>query len=176
MSSSPPTSKKPKISKLKTQSSKKETVRPVDPMYLFGGETKRVEAKKPPKPKEKSLLEFEDDDIDASLMEIDLEKSILEVKENKPKRATEGSHSQQNKQTPEDKKHLAAVIKNEEKIIPNREHKMQRLKNHSPKYEDDEDKPKKKKAKDKHQDLESSKFKLFSFPTQASFRNSLSAH
>ncbi|XP_017119919.1 replication factor C subunit 1 [Drosophila elegans] len=58
---------KPSLSKLK---------RHVDPSELFGGETKRVVV---PKPKTKAVIEFENEDIDRSLMEVDLEESIKEV-------------------------------------------------------------------------------------------------
>ncbi|XP_002095995.3 replication factor C subunit 1 [Drosophila yakuba] len=54
---------KPALSKLK---------RHVDPAELFGGETKRVIL---PKPKTKAVLEFENEDIDQSLMEVDLNES-----------------------------------------------------------------------------------------------------
>ncbi|EDV47831.1 replication factor C subunit 1 [Drosophila erecta] len=58
---------KPALSKLK---------RHVDPTELFGGETKRVVV---PKPKTKAVLEFENEDIDRSLMEVDLDESIKET-------------------------------------------------------------------------------------------------
>ncbi|XP_016970315.1 replication factor C subunit 1 [Drosophila rhopaloa] len=58
---------KPSLSKLK---------RHVDPSELFGGETKRVVV---PKPKTKAVIEFENEDIDRSLMEVDLEESIREA-------------------------------------------------------------------------------------------------
>nr|NP_524229.1 germ line transcription factor 1, isoform A [Drosophila melanogaster]P35600.2 RecName: Full=Replication factor C subunit 1; AltName: Full=Activator 1 140 kDa subunit; AltName: Full=Activator 1 subunit 1; AltName: Full=Germline transcription factor 1; AltName: Full=Replication factor C large subunit [Drosophila melanogaster]AAB58311.1 replication factor C large subunit [Drosophila melanogaster]AAF52082.1 germ line transcription factor 1, isoform A [Drosophila melanogaster]AAO39621.1 GH06471p  len=58
---------KPALSKLK---------RHVDPTELFGGETKRVIV---PKPKTKAVLEFENEDIDRSLMEVDLDESIKEA-------------------------------------------------------------------------------------------------
>ncbi|XP_017044283.1 replication factor C subunit 1 [Drosophila ficusphila] len=58
---------KPALSKLKKH---------VDPSELFGGETKRVVV---PKPKTKAVLEFENEDIDRSLMEVDMEESIREV-------------------------------------------------------------------------------------------------
>ncbi|EDX11662.1 GD19753 [Drosophila simulans] len=58
---------KPALSKLK---------RHVDPTELFGGETKRVIV---PKPKTKAVLEFENEDIDRSLLEVDLDESIKEA-------------------------------------------------------------------------------------------------
>jgi len=65
---------KPTLSKLK---------RHVDPSELFGGETKRVVV---PKPKTKAVLEFENEDIDRSLMEVDLEESVKEEKVSSPRR------------------------------------------------------------------------------------------
>ncbi|KAH8418453.1 hypothetical protein KR009_004359, partial [Drosophila setifemur] len=64
--------KKPSLSKLKKH---------VDPSELFGGETKRVEV---PKPKTKAVLEFENEEIDKSLMEVYLEDSINAVEEEVP--------------------------------------------------------------------------------------------
>ncbi|EDW59753.2 replication factor C subunit 1 [Drosophila virilis] len=61
-------SKKPTLSKLKE--APKQQLKKVDPSEFFGGETKRVEA---PKPKERSVLEMEDEAIDRSLMEVDLD-------------------------------------------------------------------------------------------------------
>ncbi|XP_011182495.1 replication factor C subunit 1 [Zeugodacus cucurbitae] len=62
--------KKPSLSKLKNSPSKK--LKAVDPNALFGGETLRVEAKKPPPPKIAAVIELEDDEINKSLMEVDL--------------------------------------------------------------------------------------------------------
>ncbi|XP_026845381.1 replication factor C subunit 1 [Drosophila persimilis] len=66
--------KKPSLSKLKP-------VQKVDPTQLFGGETMRVEK---PKQKTKAVIEFEDEDIDKSLMEVDFDESVraAEPKEN----------------------------------------------------------------------------------------------
>ncbi|XP_017031219.1 replication factor C subunit 1 [Drosophila kikkawai] len=61
--------KKPALSKLKKH---------VDPSELFGGETKRVVI---PKPKTKAVLEFENEEIDKSLMEVDLEESLRAAEE-----------------------------------------------------------------------------------------------
>ncbi|XP_064547571.1 replication factor C subunit 1 [Drosophila montana] len=61
-------SKKPTLSKLKE--APKQQLKKVNPSELFGGETKRVEA---PKQKERSVLEMEDEAIDRSLMEVDLD-------------------------------------------------------------------------------------------------------
>ncbi|KAM7364266.1 germ line transcription factor 1 [Cochliomyia hominivorax] len=151
-SHSPSTNKKPKLNKLKTQSPKKDAIKPVDPMSLFGGETKRIEAKKPTKPKEKALIEFEDNEIDQSLMEIDLEESVLEAEK---KVTTNGKDKSRNehKTTPEEKKVKKEKTSPKEK---EQQHKAEKPKKHSPKYEEEDDeKPKKKKAKEKH-DLDSS--------------------
>ncbi|KAH8318009.1 hypothetical protein KR074_000152, partial [Drosophila pseudoananassae] len=64
--------KKPSLTKLK---------KPVDPTELFGGETKRVVV---PKPKTKAVLEFENEDIDKSLMEVDMEESLRVEEERHP--------------------------------------------------------------------------------------------
>ncbi|XP_054083005.1 replication factor C subunit 1-like [Zeugodacus cucurbitae] len=61
---------KPSLSKLKNSPSKK--LKAVDPNALFGGETLRVEAKKPPPPKITAAIELEDDEINKSLMELNL--------------------------------------------------------------------------------------------------------
>ncbi|XP_034486771.1 replication factor C subunit 1 [Drosophila innubila] len=60
--------KKPSLSKLKEASK----LQKVNPTELFGGETKRVEA---PKPKDRSIVELEDEAIDRSLMEVDLDEN-----------------------------------------------------------------------------------------------------
>lgn len=62
--------KKPSLSKLKEPP---KQLKKVDPTELFGGETTRIEA---PKPKERSLIELEDEDIDRSLMEVDVDDLI----------------------------------------------------------------------------------------------------
>ncbi|TDG46611.1 hypothetical protein AWZ03_006923 [Drosophila navojoa] len=62
--------KKPSLSKLKEPP---KQLKKVDPSELFGGETTRIEA---PKPKERSLIELEDEDIDRSLMEVDVDDLI----------------------------------------------------------------------------------------------------
>ncbi|XP_023304020.2 replication factor C subunit 1 [Lucilia cuprina] len=158
--SSPPNRKKPKLNKLKSSPKKDSAIKPVDPMSLFGGETKRVEAKKPPKPKEKALLEFEDNEIDESLMEIDLDESVIETRKEESSvkdksKKSDNKHKEEAKKSPEEKKELSS--KKEEKSTPKQTSKMEKPKKHSPKDEDEEeDKPKKKKTKEKHQDLESS--------------------
>uniref|UniRef100_A0A034VZC1 Replication factor C subunit 1 n=1 Tax=Bactrocera dorsalis TaxID=27457 RepID=A0A034VZC1_BACDO len=101
----PQNNKKPSLSKLKSSPSKK--LKPVDPTALFGGETLRIEAKKPPPPKI-VVKEFEDDDIDKSLMEVDLDHSIRvdndklgekrEVRRSKSKTPRKSPHK--DKQTP----------------------------------------------------------------------------
>ncbi|XP_037814691.1 replication factor C subunit 1 [Lucilia sericata] len=160
-SSSPPNSKKPKLNKLKSSPKKDSTVKPVDPMALFGGETKRIEAKKPAKPKEKALLEFEDNEIDESLMEIDLEESVIETRKEETSikdksKKLDNKHKEEQKKSPEEKKDSASS-KKEEKSTPKKSSKTEKPKKHSPIDEDEEvDKPKKKKTKEKHQDLESS--------------------
>ncbi|XP_039960664.1 replication factor C subunit 1 [Bactrocera tryoni] len=98
--------KKPSLSKLKSSPSKK--LKPVDPTALFGGETLRIEAKKPPPPKVVVLKEFEDDEIDKSLMEVDVDQSIhaendklgekREVRRSKSKTPRKSPHK--DKQTP----------------------------------------------------------------------------
>ncbi|KAM8704543.1 hypothetical protein ACLKA7_009056 [Drosophila subpalustris] len=79
-------SKKPSLSKLK------ETLKPlqkVNPTDLFGGEAKRVEA---PKPKDRSLVELEDESIDRSLMEVDVDENpsvvVSKPSSPSPQRAT----------------------------------------------------------------------------------------
>ncbi|ALC45390.1 Gnf1 [Drosophila busckii] len=74
--------KKPSLSKLKDVAAAKKPLPKVNPVELFGGETKRVEK---PKPKDRSILELEDEDIDRSLMEIDedLDESVKTVKQEK---------------------------------------------------------------------------------------------
>ncbi|XP_034661870.1 replication factor C subunit 1 isoform X2 [Drosophila subobscura] len=71
--------KKPALSKLKP-------MQKVDPSQLFGGETNRVEK---PKQKTKAVIEFEDEDIDKSLMEVDLDQSLkaVEPKDTEKERA-----------------------------------------------------------------------------------------
>ncbi|XP_068153562.1 replication factor C subunit 1 [Drosophila tropicalis] len=64
---------KPTLSKLKAEV-KPSPKQKVDPTLLFGGETKRIEA---PKAKSKGMLEFEDEEIDRSLMEVDLNESVV---------------------------------------------------------------------------------------------------
>ncbi|XP_005181649.1 replication factor C subunit 1 [Musca domestica] len=156
---SPTSPKKLKLDKLKSKSPSKNpstAVKPVDPMSLFGGETKRIEAKKPPKPKDRALQELEDDDIDKSLMEIDLEESVLETTKEKSKndaseRPPKKDKNKEEKHTPDHKK-----IK-EEKRTPTevkvKEEKTPRSKKHSSAGHDDE---KPKSARKSSADLDSS--------------------
>uniref|UniRef100_A0A1A9WWE9 Replication factor C subunit 1 n=1 Tax=Glossina brevipalpis TaxID=37001 RepID=A0A1A9WWE9_9MUSC len=70
--------KKPNLSKLSQAKSaklspKKEKLSIVDPMILFGAEAKRINVKKSLKPKVDALFELENDQIDQSLMEINLD-------------------------------------------------------------------------------------------------------
>lgn len=161
-SPSPP-NKKLKLQKLKNPSPKKESSKkPVDPMSLFGGETKRIEAKKQSKPKDKALLEFEDDEIDKSLMEIDLEESISESvkaaingKDKKYKKAdnvkAETKSSSPGKKKTVSPKKLEKSTTNEEVTAKKHKHSAE------DENEEEEAKPKKKAAKEKSQDLETSK-------------------
>ncbi|XP_073821314.1 germ line transcription factor 1 [Musca autumnalis] len=146
-STSPTSPKKLKLDKLKTKSPKKDAVvKPVDPMSLFGGETKRIEAKKPQKPKDKALQELEDDDIDQSLMEIDLEESVLETtkdtissEKQKHEEVSKKDKSKEEKRTPTNEK-----IKEKERTpteTKKREEKTPISKKHSS-GEDDDEKPK----------------------------------
>ncbi|TMW53346.1 hypothetical protein DOY81_001550, partial [Sarcophaga bullata] len=141
---SSPKGKKLKLNKLSTRISPRK----VNPMDLFGGETKRVEAKKPPKPKEKAILELEDDEIDQSLMEIDLEESILETSKEDEK------HKQKTK-----KKEKISSPKEVEKPTLSVEETREKSKKHSPKERADKVevvKKEKKPANEKHHDLDTS--------------------
>ncbi|XP_013118319.2 replication factor C subunit 1 [Stomoxys calcitrans] len=114
---SPSASKKLKLDKLKSKS----PVKAVDPMSLFGGETNRVEAKKAPKPKDKALKEFEDDEIDQSLMEIDLEQSLVET-------TVKESDQKNEKHTPSKVKHEKSTpskekSNNDKKYTPTKDEK-----------------------------------------------------
>ncbi|XP_061394264.1 replication factor C subunit 1 [Musca vetustissima] len=149
--SSPTSPKKLKLDKLKTKSPKKDAaVKPVDPMSLFGGETKRIEAKKPPKPKDKALQELEDDDIDKSLMEIDLEESVLETtkdkevdisKKEKKEKSEEEKNTPTNQKIKEEKRTPNSEKIKEEKATPTnvkvKEEKTPRSKKHSPGDQDE---------------------------------------
>lgn len=86
--------KKPSLSKLKDASASevKKPLKRVNPSDLFGGETKRVEA---PKPKERSLIEMEDEAIDRSLMDVDEETEVnksIAVISPSPKKANKVSN------------------------------------------------------------------------------------
>ncbi|XP_060647666.1 LOW QUALITY PROTEIN: replication factor C subunit 1 [Drosophila nasuta] len=83
--------KKPSLSKLKP-------LQKVNPSDLFGGETKRIEASKP---KDRSIVEMEDESIDRSLMEVDVEQttSPKETKTQSPP----ASRKRSPKPTPESK-------------------------------------------------------------------------
>lgn len=123
--------KKPKLDKLKKSSPKKE-IKPVDVMSMFGGETKRVEAKKPAKPK--ALQELDDEEIDKSLMDVDMEASILEAEKEHKK----GSPKKMNGNTPKAEKKKSIYEDDEEE-------------------DEDYEKKDKKKPKAKKEDLNSSK-------------------
>ncbi|XP_034114880.2 replication factor C subunit 1 [Drosophila albomicans] len=87
--------KKPSLSKLKP-------LQKVNPSDLFGGETKRIEASKP---KDRSIVEMEDESIDRSLMEVDVEQttSPKETKIQSPP----ASRKRSPKPTPESKSAFA---------------------------------------------------------------------
>ncbi|XP_020812715.1 replication factor C subunit 1 [Drosophila serrata] len=94
--------KKPTLSKLKKH---------VDPSELFGGETKRVVI---PKPKTKAVLEFENEEIDKSLMEVDLEESLRATEEVETDSKTEKKSTSEEKpkiNSPESAKPKAAKPK-----------------------------------------------------------------
>lgn len=96
--------KKPSLSKLKSSPSKK--LKPVDPTALFGGETLRIEAKKPPPPKIAAVIELEDDEIDKSLMEVDVDESIrAENDKLGEKRGVRRSKSKTPRKSPHKDKH-----------------------------------------------------------------------
>lgn len=101
-------SKKPSLSKLKDASAaeQKKPLKRVNPTELFGGETKRVEA---PKPKERSLIEMEDEAIDRSLMDVDEEMEVtnksIAVISPSPKKANKVSSPEpRRKRNPEESK------------------------------------------------------------------------
>lgn len=101
-------SKKPSLSKLKDASAAepKKPLKRVNPSELFGGETKRVEA---PKPKERSLIEMEDEAIDRSLMDVDEEMEVtnksIAVISPSPKKANKVSSPEPSrKRNPEEPK------------------------------------------------------------------------
>uniref|UniRef100_A0ABK9MQN0 Replication factor C subunit 1 n=1 Tax=Glossina morsitans morsitans TaxID=37546 RepID=A0ABK9MQN0_GLOMM len=95
--------KKPNLSKLNSKPTKlspKKEKHAVDPMVMFGAETKRIPMKKPARRKEASLLELENDQIDESLMEIDLEKefnSSVEKHKKEQKQTTPKSEEKKEK-------------------------------------------------------------------------------
>lgn len=84
-----------------TASSSDKELKPVDPMVLFGGETKRVQSKKPEKPKDTSLLVFEDDDIEQSMMEVD--ETILEENTSPKAKVRNSPNKSKVKKSPDDK-------------------------------------------------------------------------
>ncbi|KAL7729025.1 hypothetical protein ACLKA6_019858 [Drosophila palustris] len=93
-------SKKPSLSKLKESLKPLQKVNPTD---LFGGEAKRVEA---PKPKDRSLVELEDESIDRSLMEVDVDENpsvvVSKPTSPSPQRATKAkSPAPSRKRSPE---------------------------------------------------------------------------
>ncbi|KAH8359085.1 hypothetical protein KR093_004234 [Drosophila rubida] len=94
-------SKKPSLSKLKDASAAtKKPLQKVNPADLFGGETKRVEAAKP---KDRSIVEMEDEAIDRSLMEVDVEQatSPTSPKETKVKSTPVSSRKRNKLSSPE---------------------------------------------------------------------------
>ncbi|XP_075145168.1 replication factor C subunit 1-like [Haematobia irritans] len=124
---SPSSAKKLKLDKLKTKADDKDApVKAVDPMSLFGGETTRVEAKKASRPKDKAIQEFEDDAIDESLMEIDMETSVVEadykVKEEKqtPSKGRD-KHTPKKENGVKEEKRSKETIHNRDKHTPRKE-------------------------------------------------------
>ncbi|EDV94849.1 replication factor C subunit 1 [Drosophila grimshawi] len=87
--------KKPSLAKLKDTPKPRQKVNPTE---LFGGETRRVEA---PKPKERSIVEMEDEAIDRSLMEVDLDNPLPAVTISKP--SPEPSRKRANASSPKPK-------------------------------------------------------------------------
>ncbi|XP_036341735.1 LOW QUALITY PROTEIN: replication factor C subunit 1-like [Rhagoletis pomonella] len=126
--------KKPSLSKLKNQSPKK--LKPIDPNSVFGGETLRVEAKKPPPPKIAAVIELDDEEIDKSLMEVDLEVSAQVEKNTNGRREDRRSKSKTPRKSPSRAKHTP---KKEEK----REKNIDKTKEPKKEKEHADDKPKK---------------------------------
>ncbi|XP_053957121.1 replication factor C subunit 1 [Anastrepha ludens] len=110
--------KKPTLSKLKISPTKK--VKPVDPNALFGGETLRVEAKKPPVPKIAALIELEDEDIDKSLMEVELDEPVQVVKSEKNRKHEERRSKSKTPRKSPDKEKLTPTKKEKQGIKPDK--------------------------------------------------------
>ncbi|CAD6991829.1 unnamed protein product [Ceratitis capitata] len=157
-----PQNKKPSLSKLKSTPTK--NLKPVDPNSLFGGETLRIEAKKPPPPKVEAAKELEDDEIDKSLMEVDLDVSIKIAKEQQIKTPEKGysksktPHKSPRKEdsTPSNKEKkvdkVASKKANQEKEHLNED----KVDNAQTKTEKKKEKSTPKAKKKQHEDLESS--------------------
>lgn len=107
--SSKTTSKKSALSKLANGSDNlkiniKNEEKTVDPMILFGGETKRKPMPKIEKrSKDLSHLVFEDDEIEESMVEIADETVILKNKSSPHKKNIPSSNNKKTKNSPKDK-------------------------------------------------------------------------
>ncbi|EDW15931.1 replication factor C subunit 1 [Drosophila mojavensis] len=139
--------KKPSLSKLKEPP---KQLKKVDPTELFGGETTRIEASKP---KERSLIELEDEDIDRSLMEVDVDDLIPS-----PAASRKRSKASSPTKTPKDEAKtpkVEAKTPNVEAKTPKSEAKTPKAETKTPKAEAKTTKAKTPKQ-EKHVDLESS--------------------
>uniref|UniRef100_A0A1B0BP75 Replication factor C subunit 1 n=1 Tax=Glossina palpalis gambiensis TaxID=67801 RepID=A0A1B0BP75_9MUSC len=120
--------KKPNLSKLNSKPLKlspKKEKNVVDPMVMFGAETKRIPMKKPARPKAAGLLELENDQINQSLMEIDLEKDVNNSiekrykKEQKPTTPKSQEKNEKSSKTPNGKSTMdieTSVLSDEERF------------------------------------------------------------
>ncbi|XP_067615846.1 replication factor C subunit 1 isoform X2 [Eurosta solidaginis] len=98
--------KKPSLLKLKGSPAK--ILKPVDPTAIFGGETLRIEVKKAQSPNTKSITELEDEEIDKSLLEVDVEEGVRSVNGNqsenlegeRSKSVTPNKNRRKNNKTP----------------------------------------------------------------------------
>ncbi|XP_037947204.1 replication factor C subunit 1-like [Teleopsis dalmanni] len=89
-----------KASLWKLKSSPQKNLKRVDPSVLFGGETKRIEAKKPGKPKEQAVIDLDDDEINQSLMDTDVDELLLEATNRHVERAKNRDEEVDEQETP----------------------------------------------------------------------------